>query len=272
MDSTTTPAHAFDAAIALEPRGDGRYTGHTHPAYANMVGPFGGTISATLLNAVMSEPARLGEPLSLTVHFAAPITDGAFSVHAKAMRTNRSTQHWLVELTQDDGIAAYATLVTARRRHTWAATDAAFPQVPAADRVEAANNKLRGTWTACYEMRFIDGEPLAGEDSDGSSLSRLWIRDDPPRPLDFLSLSAICDGFFPRIFVRRRRLVPMGTVALTTYFHADAEQLRAQGSAPLLGVARALHFGGGFHDQSAELWSAEGALLAASHQIVYFKE
>ncbi|MFC7516002.1 acyl-CoA thioesterase [Herbaspirillum sp. GCM10030257] len=267
-----TPVHVLDAAVALAPEGDDRYTGHTHPAYGNMVGPFGGAIGATLLNAILCHPALLGDPVSLTVHYAAPIADGRFTVHARVMRTNRSSQHWFVELIQSEQVAAFATAVTAIRRDTWGTTDAVFPQVPSPDTLAPAPAIPRAAWTACYDMRFIDGAPDAADTGNHSSQSRLWIRDQPPRPLDFLSLSAICDAFFPRIFVRRPKWVPIGTVALTTYFHADAEQLRAQGIAPLLGVARALHFGKGFFDQSAEVWSPDGALLATSHQVVYFKE
>lgn len=272
METHNNLDHVFDAAIALAPAGDGSYTGQTHAAYGNMVGPFGGAIGAILLNAVMSDPVRLGDPVSLTVHFAAPIADGGFSVRARALRTNRTTQHWSMELTQEGQVAAFATAVTATRRDTWGATDAAFPAVPAADGLPAAEPIARAEWTRRYEMRFIDGDPNATTPGDHPSQSRLWIRDQPPRPLDFLSLSAICDAFFPRIFVRRPKWVPIGTVALTTYFHADAALLHAQGGAPLLGVARALHFGQGFFDQSAEVWSADGKFLAATHQVVYFKQ
>lgn len=272
MGTSEIPMHVFDAAIALTRSGDDTYSGQTHPAYANMVGPFGGAIGATLLNAVMCHPARLGDPVSLTVHYAAPIADGEFSVQARVMRTNRSSQHWFIELLQSDQVAAFATTVTANRRDTWETTDATFPQVPPPDSVPQAPAVPRAAWTSSYDMRFIEGGLSADNTSSESSQTQLWIRDQPPRPLDFLSLSAICDAFFPRIFVRRPKWVPVGTVALTTYFHADAAQLSAQGTAPLLGVARALHFGKGFFDQSAEIWSTEGVLLAASHQVVYFKE
>ena len=264
--------HMFDAAIALAPVQEGHYTGHTHPAYGNMVGPFGGVIGASLLNAIMQHPLRLGDPLSLTVHFAAPIADGSFAVQARAVRTNRSTQHWYVELIQHDEVAAFATAVTAVRRDTWDALDAVFPLVPPSAGLAPVPPIPRAAWTACYEMRFIDGLPGAPGSGSDSSESRLWIRDLPARPLDFLSLSAICDAFFPRIFVRRPKWVAIGTVALTTYFHADAGQLAAQGGAPVLGLARALNFRKGFFDQTAEIWSEAGELLATTHQVVYFKE
>ena len=42
--------------------------------------------------------------------------------------------------------------------------------------------------------------------------------------------------------------------------------------APVLGTADARSFERGFHDQSAELWSSEGRLLATSHQLVYYRD
>jgi len=268
----TVSPHALDAAVALTPAGEHRFTGQTHPTYANMVGPFGGTIAATLLNGALSHPERLGEPLSLTVHYAAPIADGAFEVHARPMRTNRSTQHWLVELRQDDAVAAFATVMTAMRRDTWSATDAVFPSVPPAAQLPRHPGVFRTAWPKAYDMRFTDGEQVLDSVERDDAVTQVWIRDEPPRPLDFLSLSAICDAFIPRIFVRRSRPVPAGTVTLTVYFHADAALLVAQGSEHVLGCAKGLRYSQGFHDQTAEIWSARGDLLAVGHQVVYFKE
>ena len=274
MHDNHAGAHSFDAAVALTPQEGNAYLGHTSPAYANMVGPFGGTIGATLLNAVMLHPDRLGDPLALTVNFAAPIADGALAVLARIMRTNRSTQHWMVELQQDGQVAAFATAITAVRRDTWSETDADFPLAPPPAQVPQSPAHPRAAWTGCYEMRFISGMP--GDSGAGAgghpSETRLWIRDQPPRPLDFLSLAALCDAFYPRVLLRRPQWTPAGTVTLTTYFHADAAQLQAHGDAPLLGAARALRFNKGFFDQSAEMWTPAGVLLASSHQAVYFKE
>jgi hypothetical protein len=270
--TATDTTHRFDAAIALTSTGDGMYTGSTHAGYGNMVGPFGGVIAAALLGAIMQHSQRLGDPLSLTVHFAAPIADGGYTVEAKAVRTNRTTQHWYVTLVQDDEVAAFATAVTAVRRDTWETLDAIFPAAPPSDTIAPMPAIARVAWTGSYEMRFVDGLPGAPDTPSESSESLLWMRDQPPRPLDFLSLAALCDAFFPRIFVRRPKWVPIGTVALTTYFHADAAQLAAQGSAPVLGRARALNFRQGFFDQTAEVWSATGDLLATTHQVVYYKE
>ncbi|MFZ6645005.1 acyl-CoA thioesterase [Undibacterium sp. TJN25] len=272
--------HALDIATALVRQPDGSFLGSTSPAYGNMVGPFGGVTAATLLQSVITHPERLGEPVALTVNFAGALADGEFSIIAEPVRTNRSTQHWVLRLLQAGETAATATVVTATRRDTWSATDALFPQVPAAAELARTPPIERAAWTRQYDMRFVRGGPNpdggwtpgADADTERDSISQLWIRDEPPRCLNFVSLAAICDAFYPRLFARRPKWVPIGTVSLTTYFHADSGMLSAVGSHALLGTARALSFSNGYFDQTAEVWSQEGRLLASSHQVVYYKE
>lgn len=264
--------HPFDDAIALQPAGDGRWAGRTSAAYANMVGPYGGITAAQALNAVMRDPRRLGEPVSLTVNYAAPLADGAFDAIARPARTNRSTQHWTVELQQDGQAAITATVFTALRRDTWSDVEHRPPPVPAPAEVARALLR-RVAWQQRYEMRFVEGgapERFDGRDHHDSR-SLLWLRDDPPRPLDHAALAALADVFFPRIWRRRAALVPVGTVSMTVYFHADAAMLRTTGDGHLLGQAQAQAFRGGYFDQTAQLWNEAGALLATSHQVVYFK-
>jgi hypothetical protein len=40
----------------------------------------------------------------------------------------------------------------------------------------------------------------------------------------------------------------------------------------VLGRARAHRYAQGFFDQSAEVWSDDGHLLASSHRVLFFKE
>jgi acyl-CoA thioesterase len=266
-------AHVFDAAIGLEALGDGAWQGHTSPAYANMIGPYGGITAAQALNAVLQHPQLLGEPVALTVNFAAALADGKFVVRPRPARTNRSTQHWIVEVLQDEQVVVTATAVTAQRRETWATHEATMPEVPRPQ--ELARTQRRGVeWLHRYDMRFITGGiPREWDGQDvGESLSRLWVRDDPPRPLDFPSLTALADVFFPRLWLRRAKLTPLGTVSMTVYFHAGSEQLRATGSGHLLIQARGQGFGGGYFDHAGQLWNEAGELLATTHQVVYYKE
>jgi cystine transport system ATP-binding protein len=53
----------------------------------------------------------------------------------------------------------------------------------------------------------------------------------------------------------------------------EARALLAQvGSRHVLGLAKALNYRHGYFDQTGELWSPEGQLLASTHQLVYFKD
>jgi acyl-CoA thioesterase len=267
--------HEFDAAIELASAGEHRFSGATSPAYANMVGPFGGITNAVLMNAVLMHPQRQGDPIALTVNFAGPVADGAFEIEARPVRTNRSTQHWTLQLTQQGSVAATATAVFALRRDTWSRGEALAPQgMPPVSALPRAATSGRPAWAQRYDMRFDEGElavPFDGQEQP-HSVSRLWVRDEPPRPLDYASLAAICDSFFPRIFIRRRAPSPVGTVTLTTFFHADSVMLAEQGDRHVLGTARALNYRNSYFDQSAEIWSDGGQLLASTHQMVYFRE
>lgn len=277
--------HAFDDALRLEARGPGRYHGATRSAWWNMVGPFGGVTAAVALHAVMVHPERLGEPVSLTVNFASGLAQGAFEVSVQAVRTNRSTQHWLVTVSQTDakGVTAVvltATAITAVRRDTWSANDMPMPAVVPPDglvRLQPPPGTV--AWLDRYDMRLISG-PIparwdggaASPDPALASQTQLWVRDNPARSLDFVALAAMADVFFPRIWLRRAVMVPVGTVSLTVYFHATGEQLRQTGSGFLLGQARGQAFCNGFFDQAGQLWNTEGVLLATTHQLVYYKE
>ncbi|KAF1053313.1 MAG: hypothetical protein GAK43_01483 [Stenotrophomonas maltophilia] len=277
---TATDRHNFDLAIALQGTAEeGLYLGQTSAAYWNMVGPFGGITAATLLQAVLKHPHCLGTPLSLTVNYASAIVEGPFQVRATALRTNRSTQHWLVLLTQADEqgeqqVTTSATVVTAARRETWGATDTPQPQVNRPVDVLPMTASPSGVaWFKQYELRPVSGAfPQQWDGSGDHSRSQLWVRDQPERALDFPALAALSDLFYPRIWLRRATPVPAGTVSITTYFHVDAEQLARVGTGYLLGDAHAQTFRNGFFDQVAHLWSEAGELIATSNQVVYYKQ
>ena len=168
-----------------------------------------------------------------------------------------------------------ATAVTAVRRNTWGKMDVPLPQVPRPIDVSSApDSRRRVEWANRYDMRFVSGGfPAAWDGADGQdSRTRVWVRDNPPRPLDFASLTALSDVFFPRIWRRRATMTPLGTVSMTIYFHADKAQLQSTGDGYLLGQAQAQAFHNGYFDQNAQLWNDAGELLVTTHQIVYYKE
>lgn len=276
----STDNHPLDRAVALVATDvPGQYQGQASQNYWNMVGPYGGVTAAALVQAMQQHPQCLGDPVSLTVNYAAAVGAGAFVIDANPVRTNRSTQHWMLTVKQADEqgqlqVVTTATAVTALRRQTWSTSDAPMPRVPpSAEAMRVPPLVDAVEWLNRYEMRFVDGIlPMTEDGAEHDSRSLLWVRDNPPRPLDFVALAAVSDVFFPRIWLRRAKHVPAGTVSITVYFHAGREELAAAGDGLLLAQARGQEFRNGFFDQSAQLWSESGVMLATSHQIVYYKE
>ncbi len=266
--------HPFDVATAVVRNADGSWRGSTSENYWAFVGPFGGFTAATMLRTILDHPERSGDPLTLTTNLCAPIAAGSFRLQSRLVRATRSTQHWQVELSQDDGVAAIATAVLATRRESWAHQPAKRPNAPAFEATPVYRfNGPMPSWVAQYEFRFVSGAPgfdtVVSTPNDASSL--VWMRDTEQRRLDALSLTAISDCFFGRIFQALGRVVPFGTVSMATSFHADSADLAAEGATMVLGAAAGRAFSKNFGDQVGELWSPSGRLLATTTQIAYYK-
>ncbi|MEO6897398.1 MAG: thioesterase family protein [Caldimonas sp.] len=269
--------HPLDLATELAgPAGACLRAGRTSEGYWTFIGPFGGVSAATALRAVLERPDCQGDPVAVTVNFCAPIARGEFAVHTRRARANRSSQHWLVEFRQGQSEEAVltASVFTALRRDSWSHQTARAPVLPAFDSMAAADNHPSLPWATQYGFRFAEGAPkmtAEAPDPPGSPRSVLWIHDDPPRSLDALSLLALSDAFFGRIFQVIGRIPPFGTVSMTTHIHASADELASHGSEPLVAVADARVFHRSYCDQGVELYGRGGQLLATSSQIAYFK-
>lgn len=271
-----TQTHAFDAALALAPNGPLQWSGHTHPAYSNFNGQFGGITAATLLRAVLTA-AEGGTPVSATVNYCAAMTQGPFSLSVREIRRGRTLQHWSADLVQGDKVCATALVALAQRKASWSHTPLTQPEAPPPDQVARLALGDGKGWVGQYDMRIIEGsiEHLRGKapfEAPQSARSLLWLRHSTPRPLDFEGLMCMSDAFFVRMIQVRNTFPPMGTVSISTYFHCDAAALAAQGDDYLLCNVDSRVFRDTFHDQSAELWSRDGALLANTHQIVWYAE
>ncbi len=269
---TTTTTHPFDTAISLSDNGVGHYTGHTTPEYANMVGPFGGVTAAAIVRAISQHPDRIGEPVALTVNYLAPVNDGTFDIAVRAARTNRTNQHWVAEVSQEHGPTTTATAVFGVRRDAWSDTELTMPDAPDPETPSQTTVPEMVPWMRNYDMHYLRGGLPTESEESASSTTTLWVRQRPARALDFAALSAITDVFYPRVFLRRGRMLPAGTISLTTYFHVDGTELAGHGADYVLASAHAQRFARGYFDQTAQIWGRNGTLLATSHQIVYYKD
>lgn len=274
----TPSEHPFDRAMAMAPAAKNQWATRASKDYWNMVGPYGGITAAQMAQAVMQHPDRLGELVAITVNYAGAVGERDYVIEAIPVRTNRSTQHWVITMREQDDAGNWATTTTATAmtalaRTTWSDDEHAMPQVAPSSAVERYVAEFRVEWLNRYNVRPLIGSyPTDWNGAISPSLTRMWVSDEPPRPLDVPALISLCDVFFPRIWLRRAKRVPIGTVSLTVYFHASADALQRVGDQPVLAQAQGQAFRDGFFDQTAQIWAPGGELLATSHQLVYYKE
>jgi acyl-CoA thioesterase len=95
-----------------------------------------------------------------------------------------------------------------------------------------------------------------------------YIRFSDPRPIDVLALAALWDAWPPAVFARAfeqrfRGAVP--TVEASCFFRAPARLIPAGEHVLIKSESRSAQ--DGFVEEDAELWSADGVLLAQSRQL-----
>lgn len=244
--------------------------GRTDPAYWNVHGPFGGWIASQLLDAVLREPARRGDPIATSTSFVGAIEAGPFAIHLRRLRTNRSTDFWWSELRQEQNgeeqVCAYATVALAQRPPTPTLLEHVMPDAPDAAAVEARTPPLPLAWFERFELRPTDEKMFLGE----SARSLTWTRKTGVA-LDFSTLTEICDSAAPRIFARTRRPVPIATVTMNVFFHATAAEIAETGNGFVLCDANWHGANDGYFDEQQLIWSESGRLLAATDQLCWYR-
>jgi hypothetical protein len=150
-----------------------------------------------------------------------------------------------------------------------------MPTAPPSGEIAPLVSAGIANWAQQYQFRFVEGTPdyngEARREIPASAFSKMWLSDATPRTIDFLSLLSMSDTFFARIFHVLGVIVPIGTVSMTTAFHADAADLATEDTTKVLGVADANIFHKSFSDQTGQLWAPSGRLLATTTQTCYFK-
>lgn len=268
--------HAFDASLDLQTAADATssstavFSARTSAPYRNAIGPFGGWIAALLLKGVLRMPEVRGVPLALDALFMGPIEDGELEVRVCLLRQNRSVGFWRSEVWQAGRICAHAQVTLSLTRQSITLQDARFPEVPAAASVPVyVNPRTPVAWADEYVFKPVSGMLFSRADTMDS---RLWVRDAQPRPLDAVSLAALCDTPFPSPWIRLADQTPVSTVTYSVYYRASEADLAQAGSEFVLLDTRASLAQDGYVDQFTSVWSAAGRLLAQTQQMLWFAD
>lgn len=261
-----TPVHAFDAATAVTAAGPGRWTATVDAGWFAPVGPNGGYLASLVLRALaaaVDDPART--PRTLTLHYLRPPAAGPVEIGVTVERSGRSLTSLSARMMQDGRLCVLALAAFATDMPSAAHYASRPPSVPAFASVAGA--PATGVEPPIFQR--LDTRPVLGAAMfSGAEEARTggWMAFREPRVIDALAWATFVDAWWPAPFVRLREPVAAPTVELTVHFRS-----RTEAEDPVLGVVTSRTSAEGFFEEDAELWSAEGVLLAQSRQLALMR-
>jgi acyl-CoA thioesterase len=256
---------SFDEDTALEPAGEGRWTGHVAEGWATPRGPLGGYVMALVLRAFelgVGDPERT--PRSVTMHFLRVPQVGPVEIAVAVERAGRSLSTVSGRMQQDGKLLGLAVGAYSLPWESPFLDGEAMPAVePPAGR-EPVADLGRGeppSFTKRLTMQHRFGNPPFSSSDRGETGGWLGLREE--RPVDALAIAVLADAWFPAPWPRLRALAPAPTIDLTIHFRAPL---------PLSDTLLLGHFTNrlvrdGFFDEDGELWAPDGTLIAQSRQL-----
>lgn len=261
-----TTATAFDRATAVEPAGEGAWTGAIDLSWSAPAGPNGGYVAAIVLRAMEAELADPLRPVrSLTLHYLRPPGEGPFDIAVEIVRSGRRMSTLLARASQDGRLQVLALGAFGVEMQGALDFHAEPPPAPGAEEIEPAPPVPQVPISQYFDMRPAIGPlPFTGSDE---ALSGGWLRLREPRPLDAPALAMYADAWWPPVFTRLTTPVPAPTVDLTIHFRNPPAAAALGPEDPVLAVFRTATSEAGFVEEDGELWSPDGTLLAQSRQL-----
>ena len=261
-------AAELEHALALSRSGDGNWIAHADPNYESMNGMFGGWTAAVALRAVCDEADGAATPSALTVNFVGKVEPGSdVLIRTRRVGGGRSVSYWQSELAAGDVTLAFASAVLTERRDTDGHVEVTMP-----DAADPATIDV--TYPApgpCGERSGV--RPISGlpPEKQESTYSTSWVRETSGRPVDHLQLAFLADHRAPRSFFWNGGPRPSSTLTLSVCFHATEDELAAVGDDELLSEAFGTRGAQSTSEEHLRLWSRQGALLATSVQMAWYR-
>jgi acyl-CoA thioesterase len=253
----------FERDTSVQPRGDGVFGCDIRPDWWVVAGPNGGYIGAIIVRALSADPALDLRPLrSITIHYLGRPEAGQAEVQVKADRHGRSVSFTRARLEQGGRSIATAAAVFADDRPGVELDGTEPTRVPSPEELEQlADNRDTLPFARQFDYRPAIGGRLFGGGDE--ALTGGWIRFRDERPLDAAALVALCDAWFPAVFATTSEPLAVPTLELTVHLRGRLPRPRDWA----LGRWTTQLARDGFLEESAEIYSREGELLAHSRQL-----
>jgi acyl-CoA thioesterase len=270
---TSTPGTAFDRVTNVHADGDGQYSATLDSAWDGPFGrPNGGVIAAILLRAAHAELAQPElPPRVLSVHYPRPATRDPAQLTVHLLRAGGRNATVQVSLHQHEQLTAMALITfSASRPHALTITEPA-PSAPPPDQVEELSpHSLDQAPPSLRQLRLRPcfGAPILAGATNAVTGGWFSLRDDDQDQLyDAARVVALTDLWWPAVFTTTRHLVGTPTLELTIHLRTTTPV-----RGPILGrfATRTIHEG--HLDETGQLWSTTGQLLAESRQLALLIE
>ncbi|UJA21545.1 thioesterase family protein [Thermoleophilia bacterium SCSIO 60948] len=252
----------LDHDTALEPSGDGRWSGAVADGWSTPRGPLGGYVMAILMRGLeLAVDDAERQARSVSCHFLRPPEAGPVEVEAQVERSGRSLSTVSGRLTQDGkpiaiAVGAYSKPWTSPDLGEWPMPDVEGPSAefnPVPDDAPPFAHRVG------MERRF-GAKPFTRSD-DATVGGWLGLREE--RPIDALAIAILADSWFPAPWSLLDNLAAAPTIDLTVHFRAP---LPVEGPL-LLGRFENKLVRDGFFEEDGELWAPDGTLVAHSRQL-----
>jgi acyl-CoA thioesterase len=263
---TATDTSLFERSVSVARIGAGRYAAEVDPAWSGPVAPNGGVLAASMVRAAEVELGPGAPPVrTVAAHYLEAPAAGALQLGVEVLRRGKRVCATDVRMFQAERLVAQATIVSSAPRAQEVGLAGVPPAAPAPAQVVALDGDRLPLAPPVFrqlELRPVfGGLPFtAGEEAEGGGW--MAIRDDGAL-LDPARLCALCDLWWPAVFPLLSRPVAVPTIQLTVHLRALAEPV----APPVLARFRTRTIAEGHLEETGELWSTDGVLLAESSQL-----
>ena len=261
----------FSEAMEMEEQEVGRLLAHFDRSWWVVNGPNGGVIAALMVRA--AQHCLTGDRCvrTITTHFVSAPKEGPVSIEVTVERQGKIAGFASLRMVQEDRLIATSLVAVAavdQVPHQWEQRN--FPKLPSLDNCWLMKPPpplvpLHSRW----DRRWGLGVPGVPDTSTipGGYEAGGWIRLSEPEPYDEALLAAMSDAWVPAIMAHTDLAVHAPTLELTVQFRTDPRELDMTSDTYCAAVFRQLSGREGFIDETGEIWSPDGQLLALSRQL-----
>jgi acyl-CoA thioesterase len=203
------------------------------------------------------------------VHYVSPADVGPVRVTTSVARIGRSLTSLTAHLHQGPRLVAIAVAAFSAPRAGPEFCDLVMPSTPSPHEIPAVPIPEQAPNIAHrWDMRWGIGEPPWVErPPSGEALAGGWIRPEEPQVTDACVVAAITDAWVPPVFSRIRAPIVVPTVDLTIHFRTSLPLATMAVDDYAFALFRTDAANEGFLEESGEVWSPDGTLLAQSRQL-----